>query len=79
MPSKLEYRDPQALRDVDQTNYGEFARLNPVISQFPSLIELERIRVTLAFLEIIDIKFCWVGANKKRCSDSPEIDGESPV
>jgi len=73
VPSKLEYRDPQALRDV------EFARLNPVISQFPSLIELERIRVTLAFLEIIDIKFCWVGANKKRCSDSPEIDGESPV
>ena len=51
VPSQLEYRDPQAPRDVDQTNYGEFARLDPVISQFPLLVELERIRVTLAFLK----------------------------
>jgi hypothetical protein len=36
---------------VDQTNYGEFARLDPVISQFPSLVKLERIWVTLAFLK----------------------------
>jgi hypothetical protein len=49
--SQLEYRNPQAPRDVDQTNYGEFARLDPVNSQFPSLVELERIRVTLAFLK----------------------------
>jgi hypothetical protein len=48
VPSQLDYRDPQAPRDVDQTNYGEFTWLDPVISQFPSLVELERIRVTLA-------------------------------
>ena len=52
MPRQLEYRDPQAPRDMDQTNYGAFARSNPVISQFPLLVEPECIRVTLAFLEI---------------------------
>ena len=51
VPSQLEYRNPQAPRDVDQTNYGEFARLDPVNSYFPSLVELERIRVTLALLK----------------------------
>jgi hypothetical protein len=40
---------------MDQTNYGEFARLDPVISQFPPLVELERIRVTLAFLKTSSI------------------------
>jgi hypothetical protein len=51
VPIQLEYRDPQALRDVDQTNYDEFARFDPVISQFPLLVGLERIRVTLASLK----------------------------
>jgi hypothetical protein len=64
---------------VDQTNYGEFARLDPVISQFPSLVELERIRVTLAFLKHHRYLVCWEGVNKKRCFDSPEIDDEFPV
>jgi hypothetical protein len=50
MPSQLEYRHPYALRDVDQTNYGEFIRLDPIVPQFPSLVERERIRVALAFL-----------------------------
>jgi hypothetical protein len=48
---QLEYRDPHAPRDVDQTNYGKFARLDPVISKFPPLVELKRDRVTLAFLK----------------------------
>jgi len=36
---------------VNQTNYGKFVRLDPIISQLPSLVELERIWVTLAFLK----------------------------
>ena len=63
--SQLEYRDPQAPRDVDQTNYGEFARLDSVISQFPSLVELERIRVMLAFLKHHRYQVSLI---KKRCS-----------
>ncbi len=36
---------------MNQTNYGKFVRLDPIISQLPSLVELERIWVTLAFLK----------------------------
>ena len=32
VPSQLEYQDPQAFRDVYQTNYGEFAHLDPTLS-----------------------------------------------
>ncbi len=65
---------------MDQTNYGEFARLDPVISQFPPLVELERIRVTLAFLKHHQYQvLLGRSEQRKRCFDSPEIDGEFPV
>ena len=47
MPSKLEYRQPSTPRNVQQADYADITQLNAVLPQFPTLIELVRIRLCL--------------------------------
>jgi hypothetical protein len=43
MPTQLEYRDPQASRDMDQPDYGEFSPSDTAISQYPTILYQTRI------------------------------------
>ena len=47
MPSKLEYRQPSTPRNVQQADYADITQLNAVLPQFPTLVELVRIRLRL--------------------------------
>ena len=44
MPSKLEYRQPSTLGDVQQADDHDIIQLDAILSQFPALVELVRIR-----------------------------------